>query len=132
MINLILFCFGTASLTLFLDMCMEKGMIFRKYYNWITYWFYLPNNKLRSYKVSLPGLNVLYAYPRFVKNEYTWLWKVLGGCNRCFGSWLFICTYLVTIILETSVFTYNSFILAVYGILGIGFNYVFIKAIEKL
>jgi hypothetical protein len=32
MINLILFCIGTASFTLFLDMCMQEGMILHRYY----------------------------------------------------------------------------------------------------
>jgi hypothetical protein len=131
MIDLVLFCFGTASLTLFLDMCMEKGMIFRKYYNWITYWLSLDKREvtftMRGFDVS--NIKIRYIYQ---KNQFVWLWKILGGCSLCFGTWLFICTYLLTIVLLKSVFPYNSFILAVYGILGIGFNYVFIKVIEKI
>jgi hypothetical protein len=104
MIDLILFCFGTASLTLFLDMCMDEGMIF-------SWW---------------------YKFIQRVGENRLWLFKVLGGCTYCYGTWIFICTYLAISSLSQSVFPYNSFILAVYGILGIGFNYVFIKVIEKI
>jgi hypothetical protein len=101
MINLILFCFGTAGLTMFLDMCMQEGMILHRYYKIIE---------------KLP----------------VWLFKPIGGCCYCLGGWLFICTYLITIFFIKSVFSENSFILALFGVLGIGINYVFIKLIDRI
>jgi hypothetical protein len=142
MINLILFCFGTASLTMFLDKCFEKGMIFRKYYNWITYWFYLERKKvgkvLIPYKPrwsACPTLEIsmcdmagsmnspkIIIRPRFIKNKYIWLYKILGGCPYCFGTWIFV---LFFFLLRLETLQFGLF-------LGIGINYVFIKGIEKL
>jgi hypothetical protein len=45
MIDLILLCFGTAALSLFLDKCMEEGMIFHWYYKLIERfpeWLFYP------------------------------------------------------------------------------------------
>jgi hypothetical protein len=147
MINLILFCLGTASLTHFLSMCFQKGMIFRKYYNWITYWFAL--DKESGYKnifIKRPTIksNVIppagiltggfleelmnpepvkwyYGARRYKKNDKVWLWKVLAGCYFCYGTWVFIVLYLLTMQgISTQI------------LLGIGFNYVFIKVIERI
>jgi hypothetical protein len=128
MINLILFCMGTASLTMFLNVCMQKGMIFRRYYNLITYWFALPRNKPRSCKITREG-QVLYRYPRFIKSSYFWLWKMLCGCYYCYGTHIFIWTYLISAFF---ILQGNFLSLALNGFLGLGFNYVFIKAIERL
>lgn len=144
MIQLILFCFGTACLTLFLDMCFQKGMIFRKYYNWITYWLYLPVKKTSNewqikggpdYHTTVTcssGISNVSFYrcdqvtikrPKFIKNEFIWLWKILGGCSYCFGTWAFIALFFFLHRAETNLFELFQ---------GIGINYVFIKAIEKL
>lgn len=90
MINLILFCFGTAGFTLFLDMCFKKGMIFRKYYNWITYWFYI--DRIKWVDLYYGG-NTPNPFRIKKKNKFVWLWKVLGGCVYCFGTWVFIIFY---------------------------------------
>lgn len=37
LIIIFLFCISTSSLCIFLHDCMEPGMIFRKYYLWLTY-----------------------------------------------------------------------------------------------
>lgn len=142
MINLILFCFGTAALTVFLDMTFQKGMIFRKYYNLITYWFYLPSKKYKliisedyviyfsrlpkslvlSLKESLEERhNIFKRSPCFQKNKFIWLYKVLGGCSFCFGTWIYLIGYIVSI----ADFSYLI-------VLGIGINHVFIKLIEKI
>lgn len=119
-LELILFTLCTASLSMFLIKCMEKGMIFRKYYNWITYWLWLDK---KEYKVVVKSTNDLqkvvrasfndqffnlrtrqYDLPEamfwnyttiFIPNKYQWLWKILGGCQYCFGTWMFIALYTI-------------------------------------
>jgi hypothetical protein len=91
MIDLILFCFGTASLTVFLDMCFEDGMILHGYYK------------------------AIYRLPKV-------LFKPLGGCVYCFSVWVFV-LFFFSFRVETNLL--GLFI-------GLGINYVFIKAIEKL
>lgn len=98
MIKLILFCLGTACLSLFLEMCMQEGMVLHSYYK-----------AIEKFPVAL--------------------FKPLGGCVYCFGTWVFICTYLMW---GKSVLTGNFSILTLYCLFGIGFNYVFIKVIERL
>lgn len=63
MMKLIFLCFGTASFSLFLDMCMEDGMIFSWYYRLIERVFF---------------------------KKHIWLFKVLGGCVYCFSTWVFV------------------------------------------
>lgn len=148
MTNLILLCFATAGLTVFLDTCFQKGMIFRRYYNWITYWFSLDTktSKPQWYVESITetacvvdgvtytggGLAEYVMRPVFKKNKYQWLWKILGGCTYCFGTWIFICTYLISPIQSESLQPCRFCYFAFMGILGIGINHVFIKLIEKI
>jgi hypothetical protein len=65
MINLILFCFGTASLTHFFWVSMNEGMIFHWWYKFIE----------------------------VIGEKRLWLFKVLGGCTYCYGTWIFIILY---------------------------------------
>lgn len=90
MIEIIILAFGTASLSLFLDMCFNEGMIFHWYYKLIE---------------RLPVV----------------LFKPLGGCIYCFGTWVFV------IFLELPPTKQN--VLGLF--LGIGINYIFIKTFEK-
>jgi hypothetical protein len=91
MIDLILFCFGTASLTVFLDMCMQEGMILHRYYK------------------AIEGFPVM-------------LFKPLGGCSYCFGTWIFVLFF----------FSFRSEPNILGLFIGLGINYVFIKVIEKI
>jgi hypothetical protein len=137
------FCLMTASMSLFLDKCFQKGMIFRKYYNLIAYWFWLPK---RLYKVIKcepyaalgivvqvsawqAGLHYWRPIPAFKTNKLQWLFKILGGCIYCFGTWVYIITFLIT-----SIFIMSSRVdsLALFGFLGIGLNYFFIEVILKI
>jgi hypothetical protein len=102
MINLILFCFGTAGLTLFLDMCMEKEMI--------LHWYY-----------------------RAIEKLPLWLFKPLGGCPYCFGTWVYVFSIILVYVsksesIQPSQFCYFTLL----AFLGIGFNYVFIKVISRI
>jgi hypothetical protein len=104
--------------------CMEKGMIFRRYYNWITYWLWLPNKEIM---ISGRTTETLYAWSYFHKNKYQWLWKILGGCVFCFGTWIFIVLYLVV----SSLNQYS--IPTLIGLfLGMGMNYFWIEVINKI
>lgn len=111
MIELILFCFGTACLSHFMQLTFQKGMIFRHYHNLITYHFALPEN-----------------------NPKKWLFKILGGCIYCNGTWVFI----VLFSLNSSVWLIfsqgNTLILGftIELFLGVGINYFIIDAIGRL
>lgn len=94
MIEIILLCLGTASLSSFLDMCMEAGMILNWYYKLIE---------------RLP--------------EY--LFKPLGGCIYCFSTWVYILVFAFSQELPPT----KQNILGLF--LGLGINYIFIKAFEK-
>lgn len=96
-INLLVFCLGTASLTHFVMKCQEHGMIFRSYRYIIT----------------------VYLLRKGYKN----LFKALGGCIYCFGTWVFIVLFLFW-------YRENNFIIGLF--LGTGFNYLFIESILKL
>jgi hypothetical protein len=69
---------------------------------------------------------------KIVKNKYQWLFKMLGGCIYCFSTWTYIITFLMIVLNTGNVLPSNSFILALFGILGIGLNYFWIEAILKI
>lgn len=101
-IAIVLLSLGTGALSVFVEECKKEGMI--------LHWY----DKL---------LNYLWDNTKFPK----WLLKPLGMCIYCYGSWLFIVLFLST---------YNQFcgeIPIFIGLLiGLGFNFVSIKAFEKL
>jgi hypothetical protein len=75
---------------------------------------------------------ILHGYYKFIERigeRSLWLFKVLGGCTYCSGFWLYSILFLT---LFTKWYNVDTHILIPAGILGIGFNYVFIKAIERL
>lgn len=153
----ILLSLMTGSFSCFLDRCMEKGMILRKYYSLICYYFWLPRkskkhksvmvkHQPRTITVGIPpagmlgneGLGFLnsisettntwvYIKPKFIKNKYQWLFKVLGGCVYCFGTWVAIVFYL-GVLNDPS-----NLIATLIGLfLFIGMNYFWIEVILKI
>jgi hypothetical protein len=135
--SLMVFCLLTASISQFLDKCFQKGMILRKYYNLICYWFWLPSKKsivVNCYWKEIPGTcggweKILVYNVAFDKNRYQWIFKILGGCIYCFGTWVFICTYLTAAIFILSV---KTDILLIFGFMGIGLNYVWLEVIKRI
>jgi hypothetical protein len=93
-LTLLIFTFFTASLVVFLDFCMNEGNIFDKYYIFILKY----------------------------ENIYPNIFKLLGGCIYCFGTWIYIGMFLLFAIL----LNFNILFL----FLGIGSNYFFIKLIK--
>lgn len=134
MISLILFTLGTAALSVFLDFCMEKGNIFRWWYSFITYWLYVMPKKGYVYKYrnghipkywsnSHPSYYKKIKLPSFIKHLY----KPLGGCIYCFGTWVFIVLFLCWSSQNSySIHTFVSLFL------GIGLNYIWIKILNKI
>ena len=94
MIELILFCLGTASLTHFFWVSMNEGMIFHGWYKFIEK----------------------------AQEKEPCFYKILGGCIYCTGSWIFLMLY-------PWVMSWEGLLNI---ILGLGFNYVFIKVIERI
>ena len=88
--QLILLCVCTGFLSCFIDECMNEGMIFVKYYEFI--------------QDNLPE----------------WLFKPLGGCVFCFGTWVCI------------VFMALFHVKLLYFPLGIGINYFTILVTLKI
>jgi hypothetical protein len=150
--SLTVFCLLTASMSLFMDKCFQKGMIFRKYYNLIAYWFWLPSKKTvfvsyppktlvnKIIRETIEGLRKSkhdsdrhYAdpfwtpRPIFTENRFQWLFKILGGCIYCFSTWIFIGLYLLI------VSDIQHLRLSLIGlILGIGLNYFWIEVLLKI
>lgn len=69
-VNLFLLSLMTASLSLFFQECMEPGMIFRRYYLWLTYHWIKNWRKKDRWK--------------------RWLLKPSGMCVYCNGAWISI------------------------------------------
>lgn len=91
----------TASFSLFLEFCIQDGNIFESYGKWIE----KTSEKKKSY-------------------EY-WL-KPIGGCVFCFGTWVYIITYLIFVFDKTAFIP--SFIVL---FLGCGVNYLFLSIFNK-
>ncbi len=139
--NLMALCLLTASMCHFLVKCMEKGMIFRGYYNWITYWLWLSKKKIKKdVRIKYCPRNLMEPVhkisdvitinsPIFKSNKYQWLWKPLGGCIYCFSVYIYIITFLI---IGKHVLVGNFLIWAVWGILGIGLNYFWIEVIQRI
>src|SRR5690349_20328600 len=90
---------ATAALAHFAQMTFQKGMIFRKYYALITYWFHFKPRKRLVYKlypfVAGLGGTVLQPNGQFPgewvwqkEKWYAWFYKPLGGCIYCNSVWL--------------------------------------------
>lgn len=129
--SLTVFCLLTASMSLFLDKCFQKGMIFRKYYNLITYWFWLPSKKTDYLVPAIGFIGLVYGFkeqdiirrPLFTENKFQWLFKILGGCIYCFGTWIYIVLFCFSSRAEISLLGL---------ILGIGLNYFLIEVLLKI
>lgn len=80
----------------FFDFCFYEGNIFDWYYKTISKYFEEKNPKL---------------------------FKVLGGCIYCFGSWIYITSFIILKI-NYSIPTYFIF-------LGLGINYINLMILEK-
>ena len=65
---LMILCFGTSCLSLFIQKCMEPGMILRRYYLWLTY-HWIKNWRKRD------------RWKRYFL-------KPLGLCIWCSGTWI--------------------------------------------
>jgi hypothetical protein len=80
----------------FIDFCFNEGNIFDKYY--------------------------LLIYNKFEKNNNK-LFKVLGGCIYCFGTWIYIFIYLLFNLYYPLPF--------IFLFLGMGVNYISIEILNK-
>jgi hypothetical protein len=100
----LLFSLMTAGLGMFFQVCQEKGMIFRKYRNWIKYRF-----------IVLPHSKNCFSYDG--------LYKILGGCIYCNGTWIAILFYLICF--------YDTFDVRLL-LLCIGSNYLWIELWLKI
>lgn len=129
MISLIIFCLLTACLSVFLDFCMEKGNIFRGYYNWLTYWLWLPIRhkshvkKAHAVYSAICGQVSRRPKPLRYKRRLSFLYKPLGGCVNCFGTWVFIVLFF---------FLHRENTLQLGLFLGLGVNYIWIKIFNKI
>ena len=103
--QVIVICFMTASLTVFLRFCMGSGNIFGWYGDWIDkQWDESPNMQP--------------------------LLKVIGACNKCYGTWVFIVLFCCYWLFSNQKDGVTS--MALCTILGCGVNYMFINLFEKI
>lgn len=107
LVSLFLMALSTASLSMFLQKCMEPEMIFRRWY-----------------------LLLVLKYIKWRKKKQRWkrsLLKPIGLCVYCYSTWVFIVLYLLIVSQKT------GFLLYFIGLfIGMGFNYIWIKVLEKL
>jgi hypothetical protein len=80
----------------FIDFCFNEGNIFDRYY--------------------------LFIYNKFEK-ENPKLFKVLGGCIYCFGTWVFMFIYLL--------FNLYYTLPIIFILFGMGVNYISIEILNK-
>lgn len=95
-IVLYLFSISCSFFIKFIDFCFGEGNILENYYIFISKKYYLINEKL---------------------------FKVLGGCIYCFGSWLYILMFIL--------FNFYYQLPLIFIVLGIGINYISLEIIEK-
>jgi len=80
----------------FIDFCFNEGNIFDWYYKYI----------LDSFETTKPKL-----------------FKVLGGCIFCFGTWIFIINYILISI--------YSGLPIIYIFIGMGINFISLLVLER-
>ncbi len=117
MIQIVLFSLGTGALSLFVQECMKKGMILGWYGEWLSdMWDAVDRHTW--YKYSGKSM--------FKAKLIQFLLKPLGMCIYCYGSWVFIVLFLAN--MPTFPSETRQFI----GLLlGLGFNFIWIKILEK-
>lgn len=115
----VLFCLGTAGLSLFVQECMKKGMIFQKYGDWLNNtWDSI--DRATWYKKRLQGIMPIKA------KIAMFLLKPLGMCIYCFSSWVFIVLFTVKMLnIPNQTFDFIGLLL------GLGFNFAWVKILEK-
>lgn len=93
---LVLISILSSFLVKFIDFCFNEGNIFDKYY--------------------------LHIYNKYEKNNPK-LFKILGGCIYCFGTWVFIGMYIL--------FNLYYQLPIIFILYGMGVNFISISLIEK-
>jgi len=93
-VNYIIISLMTASLSLFFQKCMEQGMIFYRYFLWLTYWWIKWHRKKDWWK------------RKFL--------LALGLCVYCHGTWVAILFFTVKFGLNLDLFLF----------LGLNFIYI--------
>jgi hypothetical protein len=64
---------------------------------------------------------ILHRYYLAIERLPLFVFKPLGGCSYCFGTWIFLSVYMLSIAeISTQI------------LLGIGINHIFIRIIEKI
>lgn len=76
--------FSVAALSHFLQMCMGKGMIFRKYNALITYWLWFKGRERRI----KPWHHLITATRIDPRKWWSHFYKPLGGCIYCNSVWV--------------------------------------------
>jgi hypothetical protein len=107
-VELILLSALTGALSHFVQLTFQKGMIFRKYYAFIFYWFHFKPRKTYGRwhlgdaligniwsKSKYGNYFSLYTHSDLNKRNrfLRWFFKPLGGCIYCNGTWIFIITF---------------------------------------
>lgn len=94
-LHLFLFSFFSSFFIKFIDFCFNEGNIFDWYY--------------------------LYIYEKF-ESKSPKLFKVLGGCIYCYGSWIYIAIFIA--------FNYYYNIPFIFIFLGLGINYISLRILN--
>ena len=108
-IILLLFCISTASLCVFINDCMEPGMILRRYYLWLTYHWIKNWRKKDRWKRHLL--------------------KIIGMCIFCCGFYIGLTSILI---FNSTVLHFSLTQLLLFYPIFAGLQHNIIKIILKL
>lgn len=144
LLGLLLFTLGTAALSHFFQMTMEKGMIFRPYAYYIKYLFdYKARKRIKREFVRNEPIWEIVQYPQEARREivgykaiyqtvlvskrkrYFFFYFPLGGCQLCNGEWIYIIVFLCFYL----PLSFQDFLLL---LLGSGTNYIWIEILSKV
>jgi len=103
----------TACATYFLEVCMRKGMIFEKYYDWLVMY----HAKFHEDYENAIFNNDLDRIEELAEKSF-WF-KPMGGCSTCMNVWICFFTFPMTMFYFDVVFSWWSILLF--------FSYVFIS-----
>lgn len=111
-IYILLFTVFTAGLSMFFQLCMRKGMVFRPYKFCLVYFLEF---KARNQNKTLKSL-------------CTWLYKPLGGCLWCNSVWILILFYVPHCLFHCHL----TWSFAVFSLpLAIGMQYIWLLVLQK-
>jgi hypothetical protein len=97
-ISILIFAFFNASLTLFLQFCFQRGSIFSGWLPWVAK-IIVKKEARWKYDEIKKLADKFHRENEYLKacfeTKLVFLWKIIGGCSVCSGTWLAIGTFII-------------------------------------